>query len=254
MKQRWILKRTCWTRPALKEHHKQERINHKFFTSDLGNESHNELFNVVHVAENWFYITKIRRPFYMWTDEEKPSRRQLQGVSHITKATPWVGRQGGMLAVLALHGSEEDCVNRPAGTIVYKPVSVTRDVYRSYLVDKVIPALKQKWRPFSYDAPPTTFVQQDNAKSHVAPDDVSVVSSCMSGGWDIRVLNQPAQSPDMNVLDLGFFNSIQALQQRIECSSIEDLVCTVEQSFEDLAPSTLDKTFGTLLRVCSKRA
>ncbi|ETV90727.1 hypothetical protein H310_14516 [Aphanomyces invadans] len=53
----------------------------------------------------------------------------------------------------------------------------------------------------------------------------------------------------MNVLDLGFFNSIQALQQRMECSSIEDLVCTVEQSFEDLAPSTLDKTFGTLLRV-----
>ncbi|RHY15563.1 hypothetical protein DYB32_010746, partial [Aphanomyces invadans] len=100
-----------------------------------------------------------------------------------------------------------------------------------------------------YDAPPTIFVQQDNAKSHVAPDDVSVVSACMSGGWDIMVLNQPAQSPDMNVLDLGLFNSIQALQQRMECSSIEDLVCAVEQSFEDLAPSTLDKTFEILLRV-----
>ncbi|ETV91545.1 hypothetical protein H310_13928 [Aphanomyces invadans] len=25
----------------------------KFFTSDLGNESHNELFNVVHVDEKW---------------------------------------------------------------------------------------------------------------------------------------------------------------------------------------------------------
>ncbi|ETV91544.1 hypothetical protein H310_13927 [Aphanomyces invadans] len=71
----------------------------------------------------------------------------------------------------------------------------------------------------------------------------------MSGGWDIRVLNQPAQWPDMNVLDLGFFNTIQAPQQRMECSSIEDLVCVVEQSFEDLAPSTLDKTYGTLLRV-----
>ena len=34
--------------------------------------------------------------------------------------------------------------NRPAGTLEMKPVNVIRDVYRSFIVKKVIPAIREK--------------------------------------------------------------------------------------------------------------
>ncbi|KAH9150734.1 hypothetical protein AeRB84_006476 [Aphanomyces euteiches] len=63
------------------------------------------------------------------------------------------------------------------------------------------------------------------------------------------MMNQPAQSPDLNVLDLGFFNSIQALQQQMECRTIEEIVKAVSDAFEDLPADKLDQTFKTLQRV-----
>jgi hypothetical protein len=32
------------------------------------------------------------------------------------------------------------------------------------------------------------------------------------GGFDIRLICQPPNSPDFNILDLGFFRAIQAIQ------------------------------------------
>ncbi|KAF0697191.1 Aste57867_12111 [Aphanomyces stellatus] len=228
------------------------------FTVDVGNVTHNELFNVVHVDEKWFYMTKLRRRFYMWHDEDQPPPRQLQSKSHITKvmflvavARPrhsWDGKVGCwpfLHETVALRKS----VNRPAGTVIIKPTNVTKDVYRHYLIDKVIPSIKEKWIPFCADAPATILVQQDNARPHVDSNGPAVVRACESGGWDIRFFNQPPQSPDLNVLDLGFFNAIQALQQQMECKTIEELAAAVELAFAELAPATLDKTFGTLQRV-----
>ncbi|ETW03253.1 hypothetical protein H310_05649 [Aphanomyces invadans] len=53
----------------------------------------------------------------------------------------------------------------------------------------------------------------------------------------------------MNVLDLGFFNSIQSLQQTLECRSMEELIASVKCSFLMLSPSKLEKTFLTLRRI-----
>ncbi|ETV91038.1 hypothetical protein H310_14278 [Aphanomyces invadans] len=54
--------------------------------------------------------------------------------------------------------------------------------------------------------------------------------------------------PDLSVLDLSLFNSIQALQQTMECQTIDDLVHAVEKSYHDLSPKTLGKSFCTLQR------
>ncbi|KAF0697601.1 Aste57867_11729 [Aphanomyces stellatus] len=126
-------------------------------------------------------------------------------------------------------------VNRPAGTVIIKPTNVTKDVYRHYLIDKVIPSIKEKWIPFCADAPATILVQQGNARPHVDSNDPDVVRACESGGWDIRFFNQPPQSPDLN--------------QQMECKTIEELAAAVELAFAELAPATLDKTLGTLQRV-----
>ncbi|KAF0717955.1 Aste57867_1992 [Aphanomyces stellatus] len=74
-------------------------------------------------------------------------------------------------------------------------------------------------------------------------------TSAAMDGWTIRLSSQPAQSPDFNVLDLEFFNAIQALQHHKVTRSIDDLIAAVHAAFQDLEWRVLDKTFMTLQKV-----
>jgi len=51
------------------------------------------------------------------------------------------------------------------------------------------------------------YIQQDNAKTHIPVDDPEFVVAAQAEGWDIRLTLQPPNSPDLNILDLGFFCS-----------------------------------------------
>ncbi|DAZ95870.1 TPA: hypothetical protein N0F65_009072 [Lagenidium giganteum] len=55
-----------------------------------------------------------------------------------------------------------------------------------------------------------------------------------------------AQSPDLNVLDLGFFNSIQSLQTRTSPRTIAGLIDEVQTAFAATSTWTLNKTFLSL--------
>ena len=48
------------------------------------------------------------------------------------------------------------------------------------------------------------------------------------------------------MLDLGFFNSIQALQHQNAPKSIDDLIECVQRAFEDLEWTSLDDVFLSL--------
>ncbi|ETN22282.1 hypothetical protein F441_06135 [Phytophthora nicotianae CJ01A1] len=58
--------------------------------------------------------------------------------------------------------------------------------------------------------------------------------------------NQPAQSPDLNCLDLGLFASIQSVQSRTTSCTIQDIIQEVEHACEIMTAETLNKTFLTL--------
>lgn len=138
--------------------------------------------------------------------------------------------------------------NRAKGTLETKNVpTVDRKAYKAYLLEHVIPAIKCSWP--RGEKSQTIWIQQDNAKPHVPVDDPDVVAAGQSDGWDIRIVCQPAQSPDFNVLDLGFFASIQALQYQEETHTIDKLIDAVNTSFKKLSWQTLDNTFLTLQKV-----
>ncbi|KAG3034460.1 hypothetical protein PC120_g1430 [Phytophthora cactorum] len=63
----------------------------------------------------------------------------------------------------------------------------------------------------------TVYVQQDNAEPHVLEDDSELEAAGSIGGWTIQMRCQLPRSPDLNVLDLGYFSFIQALQYRKAC-------------------------------------
>lgn len=95
----------------------------------------------------------------------------------------------------------------------------------------------------------TVVIQQDNASPHNAAMDDVVRELGQEGGWNITFENQPPRSPDFNVLDLGFFNSLQTLQYKKRVFNINELIGAVQTAYKELEPATIDKCFLTLQSV-----
>lgn len=57
---------------------------------------------------------------------------------------------------------------------------------------------------------------------------------------------QPANSPDLNILDLGFFSAIQSLQHQTCPKTVQDLVHAVEESFDEFLTEKVNHIFLTL--------
>ena len=84
-----------------------------------------------------------------------------------------------------------------------KNKTVTKEVYRNLLVSKLIPAIFEKW--LSRDrVSRKLFVQQDSAKNLIREDDKEFHDALMEQNIDAVLYMQTLNSPDVNLLDLGF--------------------------------------------------
>jgi hypothetical protein len=127
----------------------------------------------------------------------------------------------------AYEHAQRRSVNRPVGTLVVKQItSITRDVIRDFMINKVLPAIREKWPREEINQP--IFIQQDNAPSHLEVNDPVFCEAAKQGEFDIRLIGQPPNSPDMNILDLGFFRAIQSIQYKKHGKTVEDLVPVVQ--------------------------
>lgn len=96
--------------------------------------------------------------------------------------------------------------NRKAGAVEIKATqNVNKEAIRTMLLHNVIPSIKSKWPSH---LPKDIWIQWDNVRPHQIPRDEEFETACHSGGFNIQFIYQPAQSPDLNVLDLGLFNVI----------------------------------------------
>ena len=59
-------------------------------------------------------------------------------------------------------------------------------------------------------------------------------------------MNQPPNSPDLNVLDLGFFASLQSKTYLRSCRNLDQLIQNVEEEFNGYDESKLRRVFLTL--------
>jgi hypothetical protein len=73
------------------------------------------------------------------------------------------------------------------------------------------------------------YIQQDNAPSHISPNDKLFYEAAKQDGFDIRLVCQPTNSPDFNILDLGFFSSIQSIQYKSSAKTTEELGTVVDK-------------------------
>ncbi|KAE8790025.1 putative transposase [Hordeum vulgare] len=176
--------------------------------------------DMIHIDEKWFDMTRVKNTYYLLPHEPTPERpvpnsNCIGKVMFLTVvAKPRYNDDGevifdgkiGTWAFVEEKAAVRTSQNRARGTIELKNVKVTRNVMRDYLCNKVIPAIQDKWP--DEDIGRTIFIQQDNAKPHVLPNDVVFQEAVAQTNLDIRLLQQPPNNPDMNVLDLCLHNSL----------------------------------------------
>jgi hypothetical protein len=212
--------------------------------------------NIVHIAEKLFDMTKKNRTYYLLYEEEDPVRtihnkNSIEKVMFLTAvAKPRYDEQGkesfdgkiGIWAFMKETTAKNDSNNRLKGTLELKSIVVTRDMMREYICEKVVPSIAALWP----DNKETIFIQQDNARAHILRDDPTFLATVKEMGWDIRLMQQPANSPDLNALDLAFFSSIQSITVRYAPNTLQELIEPVEKAYDEYPVDILVKVFITL--------
>lgn len=125
------------------------------------------------------YDKKKSKIYYLLPNEEDPihickSKNSIAKVMFLVAlAHPRFDAQGneiffgkfGVFRFVTKELAKRTSVNRVVGTMEIKPIiSVNRDIIRSYLIDKVLPAIREKW--LREDIRDPIFIQQDNARTH----------------------------------------------------------------------------------------
>ncbi|KAG3008392.1 hypothetical protein PC120_g16258 [Phytophthora cactorum] len=159
-----------------------------------------EEYDIVHVDEKWFNEDKVDRAYLLLDGEEPPprdrkSKRFIPKMMFLAAIELWPLTE----TYMAMRAS----VNRKKGTLCSRNVAyVDRPLYKHYIIEEVIPDIKAKWPASEHGK--TIFIQQDNATPRVPVSGPDVVAAGTSEGWNIRLLFQSPNSPDLNVLDLGY--------------------------------------------------
>ena len=257
-----IIPDTNNVKPLLNEGHKAARVFycHSKIDQPLG-QYYTDWYQTVHVDEKWFFITQEQLKMYLTpreSEQQKAPVRRVKNKQDIMKvmfsaavARPRYNDHGdcifdgkiGIWPFVEQVAAQRSSVNKPQGTIETKPINVNATAYRTMLIQKVVPAIIAKFPHRNKNI----VIQQDGAPSHIKHNDRLWRQSQELNTWNITLETQPAHSPDTNILDLGFFRSLQADQwKQPRPNDINGLIGVVERAYDDFQPIRIDKTFVTL--------
>ena len=99
--------------------------------------------------------------------------------------------------------------NSSKAILVLKNKTVIKDVYRELLISQLILAILEKWLRRDRMSR-TIYIQQDGATNHIHEDDKEFNNALMEQDINTKPYMQTLNSPDVNLLDLGFFRAIQS--------------------------------------------
>ena len=219
----------------------------------------NNMSNVIHSDEKWFYLNPETRRFYLLPKEDdpyrcEPSKKYKMKVMFMSLISrPIYDNEGtlvhdgkyGIFPFVYYQRAARSSKNRAAGTIETKAnQNVNRHSIREMLLQNVIPAIKEKWPAERMGK--DVWIQWDNARPHIIPTDDEWIAATQEDGWDIKMVFQPPQSPDLNVLDLGLFRTIQSIQYQSFPKTLDDLIDGVKEAYNEFDPIVNKYTWLTL--------
>jgi hypothetical protein len=93
------------------------------------------------------------------------------------------------------------------------------------------------------------WLQQDGATPHTAEaNDAFFEAQRNIGGMDIRVLQQPAQSPDLNFNDCSFFRSLACKVRVKDHNNLNELARDVEEAYREFPEEKMEHCWQVLVR------
>ncbi|ETV97349.1 hypothetical protein H310_09686 [Aphanomyces invadans] len=175
--------RASYVKPMLTEANTSARLDFaKSFVRLLpsGNHAFVDMNEYVHVDEKWFYLTKVKRKFYVYDDEEVAVRavKSKQFITKVmflaavarpqydyTKKAYFDGKVG-VWPFVVVQPAKRNSKNRAKGTPVVVPQVVDGEVYKKAIMDKVVPAILERFPPRTLAR--GVVIQQDNARAPTA--------------------------------------------------------------------------------------
>ena len=132
--------------------------------------------------------------------------------------------------------------HRAAGTMVTQMVEVHKEVYKEKMLSDVFPAIKRPCGRTCPDVFSSSRTMLRPITSAMTPTSWLLVQQ-MGGTSGSSTSLQTAPTP--NILDLGFFNSIQSLQDRTTLNTVDELIVEVKRVFDEQDSATLGRVWTT---------
>jgi hypothetical protein len=191
-------------------------------------------YHTFHLDEKWFYVDKLRRRVYLTEDEPVPLV-QWQN-KHFIEKLMFLAVVGRPIKVSDA-GEEREAddwywdgkvsfhpmvelgnISRRGpnvGNPCVKLLSIGKKEFEDFLCEKVLHDIAHVVPVELFDRP--IYIQLDNATPHKVETGPGskFYEKVREIGIDVRLKYQPSQSPDMNICDLSFFNSLQSLYYKV---------------------------------------
>ena len=238
-------------RPHLTEDHRRRRV--QFAQANRQNRWHKH----VDIDEKWFYATSMRRKLKVPLGEKRPtipvkSKRFIPKVMVLTAIARPSSKHNfdgkvGCWRVCERREAKRFSKNRAAGTIVDVDVNMDGKKFREMMIKQVFKAIREKmgWAN-------RVTVQYDNARPHTSnrvTQYLTAAGSAIAPNGSTRVpidiMPQPAQSPDTNTNDLGFYASIDSRMPRKRSFNLDKLYGDVSKAWSEYPSENLTKIFDT---------
>ena len=231
-------------------------VNH--FRDPQDPSKYQDMHDRIHLDEKWFFLTQEKECYLLLSDEKNP-KHFIKHKSHTTKvmflcgvvrlhfnpsANSWWDGKLGIWPIGDSEPVKQGSKNRPKEMLLWKNKMVTKDVYRELLINQLIPAILEKW-PRRDRMSRTIYIQQDGAKNHIHEDDEEFNNALMEQDIDAKLFTQTPNSPDGNLLDLGFFRAIQSFNDASPKNE-EELIQSVKDTYENYPQHKLNRMWLTL--------
>ncbi|XP_057540736.1 uncharacterized protein LOC130818589 [Amaranthus tricolor] len=184
---------------------------------------HSQVYRMMKSDEKWLYMSRATQRYYLFPSEEEEPYRCVQNKNFIGKvmfiaavARPHINSAGEVLW---------------DGKIGIFPFTETHYAMRRSEKRPAANGVKDIW------------IQQDNAKPHILINDHAFNEEAKKDGFNIRLVCQPASSPDMNILDLGLFSALQSIQFKSFSKDLNDLIKAVNDAYDTFEPKLLNYTW-----------
>jgi hypothetical protein len=217
----------------------------------------------VHIDEKWFHLCQDGEGYLVLEDEVAPERH-VKHKGYIGKvmflcaqASPrwdhhtnsqWDGKIG-IWPIGKYKVAERNSKHRPAGTMEWVSETVDNENYRDMLVNNVLVEIMNKWPVGQWADPAFKIkVQQDGAGGHCSHSDEYLTNAIEELGLTNKVsfYTQPPNSPDLNILDLGLFNALQAEYYDKAPKNEVELITMVEETYAVYDYRKVNRLFITL--------